>query len=113
MPDALRATIELMEAPAEQIRERGSYNLSAMSFTPAQIGAEIARRITGFNMEYAPDFRQAIARTWPRSIDDATARREWGWTPHFTLSAMVEDMLLNLRNEAATSAGNLAQARTA
>lgn len=116
MPDALRATIELMEAPAERIRERGSYNLSAMSFTPAQIGAEIARRIPDFTMKYAPDFRQAIAHTWPRSIDDETARRQWGWTPHFDLPAMVEDMLLNLRSHAIASpmaARNLAQIRTA
>jgi nucleoside-diphosphate-sugar epimerase len=99
MPDALRATIELMNAPAARIRERGSYNVGALSFTPAQIGAEIARHVPDFKMEHAPDFRQAIARAWPRSIDDETARRDWGWTPQFDLPAMVEDMLCNLRSK--------------
>jgi len=97
MADAVRATIELMEAPAERIRERGSYNLSAMSFTPAQIGAEVARHISGFTMKYAPDFRQAIAGSWPRSINDDAARADWGWRPQFDLPAMVETMLTNLR----------------
>jgi nucleoside-diphosphate-sugar epimerase len=97
MPDALRATIELMDAPAERIRERGSYNLAGVSFTPAQIAAAIARRVPGFSMTCEPDFRQAIAASWPRSIDDGAARRDWGWTPRYDLDAMVDDMLANLR----------------
>lgn len=99
MADALRATIELMDAPAESIQERGSYNLSAISFTPAEIAAEIERRIPAFEIAYAPDFRQAIAATWPSSIDDGAARRDWNWTPDYDLSAMVDDMLLHLREQ--------------
>jgi nucleoside-diphosphate-sugar epimerase len=96
MPDALRATLELMESPAERIRERGSYNLAGVSFTPAEIAAEIQRRVPGFSISYAPDFRDAIARTWPRAIDDSAARTDWGWRPHFGLDALVEDMLAHL-----------------
>ena len=96
MPDALRATIELMEAPAERVRERSSYNLSGVSFTPAEIASEIARRVPGFAVTYEPDFREAIARTWPRSIDDTAARADWGWRPHFDLAAMVADMLAHI-----------------
>ncbi len=97
MPDALRATIELMEAPATRIHERGGYNVSAMSFTPTQIAAEIARHVPGFEVTYAPDSRQDIARTWPRSIDDDAARRDWGWMPKFDLAAMVEAVISNMR----------------
>jgi nucleoside-diphosphate-sugar epimerase len=97
MDDALRATIELMEAPAPSIRERGSYNLAGVSFTPAQIASAIARRVPGFTMRCEPDFRQAIAASWPRSIDDSAARRDWGWTPRFDLEAMVDEMLGHLR----------------
>ena len=97
MDDALRATIELMEAPATSIRERGSYNLAGVSFTPAQIAAAIARRVPGFTMTCEPDFRQAIAASWPRSIDDSAAQRDWGWTPRFDLEAMVDEMLGQLR----------------
>lgn len=104
MPDALRATIELMEAPVEQIRERGPYNLAAMSFTPAQLGAEIARHIPGFTIEYAPDYRQTIARSWPRSLNDEEARRDWGWSPRFDLPAMTDAMLTSLCAQALTAA---------
>jgi len=97
MDDALRATVELMEAPAASIRERGSYNLAGVSFTPAQIAAAIARRVPGFTMTCEPDFRQAIAASWPRSIDDRAAQRDWGWTPRFDLEGMVDDMLTHLR----------------
>ena len=97
MPDALRATVELMDAPADRIRERGSYNVAGMSFTPRQIADAIARRIPGFTLECVPDFRQAIAASWPRSIDDSAARRDWGWRPRYGLDAMVDDMLANLR----------------
>lgn len=97
MSDALRATLELMEAPAEAIRERGSYNLAGISFTPAEIAAAIARRVPGFEISYAPDFRQAIAASWPRRIDDSAAQRDWGWRPRYDLDAMVEAMLAGLR----------------
>lgn len=97
MPDAIRATLELMEAPAERIRERGSYNLAGMSFDPVAIAASIRRRIPGFRLRCEPDFRQAIADGWPRSIDDGAARADWGWRPAFGLDAMVDDMLHNLR----------------
>jgi nucleoside-diphosphate-sugar epimerase len=97
MPDALRATIELMEAPAAAVRERGSYNVAGLSFTPREIADAIARRVPGFRMRCAPDFRQQIAATWPHSIDDAAARRDWGWRPRYGLDAMVDDMLDHLR----------------
>jgi len=101
MDDALRATVELMEAPAASIRERGSYNLAGVSFTPAQIAAAIAHRVPGFTMTCEPDFRQAIAASWPRSIDDRAAQRDWGWRPRFDLAAMVDDMLAHLREVSA------------
>ncbi len=97
MADAIAATLALMDAPAAQISERGSYNLAAISVTPAEIAAEIARRVPGFTLDCQPDFRQAIADSWPQSIDDSLARRDWGWAPRYDLSAMVEDMLLHLR----------------
>ena len=98
MPDAIRATLELMEAPPEQVRERGSYNLAGISFTPVQIAAAIKRHVPGFEIQCVPDFRQAIADGWPRSIDDQAARSDWGWEPRYDLDAMVQDMLVNLRS---------------
>jgi nucleoside-diphosphate-sugar epimerase len=97
MPDALRATIELMEAPADRITERGSYNLAGVSFTPRDIGAAIARRVPGFALSCEPDFREQIAASWPNSIDDSVAQRDWGWRLQYDLQAMVDDMLENLR----------------
>ena len=97
MPDALRATIEIMEAPAEQIRIRGGYNLGGISFAPKDIAAEIAKKIPGFSMSYKPDFRQQIANSWPASIDDSEARRDWGWKPEYDLSTMTDDMLMHLQ----------------
>lgn len=97
MPDAIRATLELMEAPGHLVRERASYNLAGLSFTPLQIGAAIARHIPGFSLTCEPDFRQAIADSWPCSIDDQVARADWGWRPEYDLEAMVRDMLDNLR----------------
>ena len=96
MPDAIRATLALMDAPAESLRERHGYNLAGLSFTPAELAAEIARQRPGFTIDYAPDFRQAIADSWPRSIDDSAARADWGWTPEVDLPAMCADMLKNL-----------------
>ena len=96
MPDAIRATIELMEAPQEKISVRTSYNIAAMSFSPEEIAAAIKKHIPEFRIHYKPDYRQAIAQSWPESIDDSTARRDWGWQHRFDLSAMTKDMLDNL-----------------
>lgn len=96
MPDALRATIDLMEAPAEKIKIRSSYNLAGMSFTPKEIASSIKQHIPKFKMTYSPDYRQAIADSWPNSIDDKVARKDWGWKPKFNLEKMTKDMLENL-----------------
>jgi nucleoside-diphosphate-sugar epimerase len=97
MPDAIRATIELMEAPADKIWIRTSYNLSAMSFSPKEIAAEVKKHIPEFQMSYKPDYRQAIADSWPQSIDDSVARRDWGWKHEFDLQKMTADMFANLK----------------
>jgi nucleoside-diphosphate-sugar epimerase len=97
MPDAIRATIEIMEAPAEKIKIRGGYNLAGISFSPKEIAAEIAKMHPGFTISYKPDFRQQIADSWPASIDDSFAKKDWGWSPEFDLSAMTSDMLQNLK----------------
>jgi len=96
MPDAIRSTIELMEAPANKISIRTSYNLSGMSFSPKEIAAEIKKHIPEFEITYKPDYRQAIANSWPQSIDDTVARNDWGWKEEYDLSKMVKDMLANL-----------------
>jgi nucleoside-diphosphate-sugar epimerase len=98
MPDAIRATIELMEAPSEKITIRTSYNISAMSFSPKEIAMEIKKHIPGFTIDYIPDYRQGIANSWPGSIDDSVARNDWSWKPNFDLSAMTIDMLTNLKS---------------
>ncbi|HVE61585.1 MAG TPA: NAD-dependent epimerase/dehydratase family protein [Chitinophagaceae bacterium] len=98
MPDAIRATIELMEAPKEKINIHTSYNISAISFSPAEIAVEIKQHIPDFTINYKPDYRQAIANSWPQSIDDSVARSDWGWKPEYDLKRMTEDMLKNLRN---------------
>lgn len=96
MPDAIRATIELMEAPAEKISIRTSYNISGMSFSPKEMGTEIRKHIPEFRISYKPDYRQAIANSWPQSIDDSVARKDWGWKEEYDLSAMTTDMFANL-----------------
>jgi nucleoside-diphosphate-sugar epimerase len=103
MPDAIRATIELMEAPAEKIKVRTSYNLSGMSFSPAEIGNEIRKHIPGFQLNYKPDYRQQIADSWPKSIDDSKAKEDWGWKPEFDLAKMTADMLMNLDTNAGSA----------
>ncbi|RZS65159.1 NAD-dependent epimerase/dehydratase family protein [Pseudobacter ginsenosidimutans] len=99
MPDAIRGTIELMEAPASKINVRHSYNLSGMSFSPKEIGAEIKKHIPDFTIDYKPDYRQAIADSWPASIDDSVARNDWGWKHEFDLAKMTKDMLVNLEKK--------------
>lgn len=96
MPDAIRATIQLMESPVENIKTRTSYNLSGMSFSPADIAASIKTHIPEFEISYMPDYRQSIANSWPQSIDDKEARADWHWKPEFDLPAMTADMLKNL-----------------
>ncbi len=96
MDDAIKATIQIMQAPAEDIKIRSSYNLSAMSFTPKEIAAEIKKHIPGFEISYNPDFRQKIADSWPASIDDSAARTDWGWKHQYDLSNMTTDMLQHL-----------------
>lgn len=97
MPDAIRATLELMEAPAADIRIRTSYNIAAMSFSPATIAASIEKYMPDFTIDYRPDFRQAIANSWPQSIDDSCARVDWGWKEQYDLDMMTRDMLEKLK----------------
>jgi nucleoside-diphosphate-sugar epimerase len=96
MPDALRATLELMGAPSTRITERGSYNVAGLSATPAQLAASIRRHVPNFTVTYEPDFRQAIAASWPDEIVDDIAQKDWGWAPHFNLDVLVDEMLLHL-----------------
>jgi nucleoside-diphosphate-sugar epimerase len=96
MPDAIRATIELMEAPIEKIKVRTSYNLSGMSFSPKEISASIQKHIPDFSIDYKPDYRQQIANSWPQSIDDSSARTDWGWKEEYDLEKMTGDMLANI-----------------
>ena len=96
MPDAIRATIELMEAPAEQVKIRSSYNLAGISFTPKQLASEIKKHIPDFEMTYNPDFRQAIADSWPSSINDNYAQKDWGWELKYNLEKMTSNMMKNL-----------------
>lgn len=96
MEDAIRATVDIMRADAEKIRIRSSYNLAAMSFTPTEIAAEIRKHIPAFEITYQPDFRQKIADSWPASIDDSSARKDWGWHHDYDLEKMTIDMLRHL-----------------
>jgi nucleoside-diphosphate-sugar epimerase len=96
MDDAIRATIELMEAPKERIIERSSYNLAALSFSPEELALAIKKQLPNFEIEYNPDFRQKIAESWPNSIDDSAAKRDWGWQHQFDMESMVEIMLENV-----------------
>ncbi len=99
MEDAIRATLEIMMAPRENVAIRSSYNLSGMSFTPQQIATEIKKQIPDFEITYEPDFRQEIADSWPGSIDDSRAREDWGWKHTYDLRNTVATMLENLRTE--------------
>ena len=99
MPDAIKATLDLMQAPKEQIKTRTSYNLAAMSFTPREIAEAIQEEIPNFTISYKPDFRQEIAASWTESIDDSRARAEWNWEQNYNLKSMTKDMLKNLREQ--------------
>ena len=99
MPDALDATINLMEAPTEKIGIRSSYNVAGISFTPKQLAVEIKKHIPNFKIDYAPDYRQPIADSWPKSIDDSVAREQWGWKHNYNLEDITVDMLSNLKSQ--------------
>ncbi|MEP3387488.1 MAG: NAD-dependent epimerase/dehydratase family protein [Reichenbachiella sp.] len=103
MDDAIRATIELMQAPKESIKTRTSYNLAGMSFSPAEIAASIQELYPDFKITYEPDFRQQIAASWPQSIDDSRAREDWGWQPAYDLKSMTADMIKNLKLQYSTA----------
>ncbi len=96
MEDAIRATIEIMHAPSEHVKIRSSYNLAGISFTPKQIATEIKKHIPDFTISYNPDFRQAIADSWPKSINEDKTKEDWGWLSKYELSSLVENMLTNL-----------------
>lgn len=99
MDDAIKATVSIMEAEKEHIKIRSSYNLSAMSFSPEQIAQSIKQHIPEFQITYEPDFRQAIADSWPQSIDDGQARNDWNWKSEFSLDEMTDIMLANLKGK--------------
>ena len=96
MPDCVRATIELLEAEKSTLKHRGDYNVGAMSFTPEDQVAEIRKYLPEFTIDYKPDFRREIAKYWPASVDDSSARAEWGWRPEYDIEMMVKDMLINV-----------------
>jgi len=98
MDDAIQATIQIMQAEGDALSIRSSYNLAAMSFTPAALAVEIRKQLPDFTITYAPDSRQQIADSWPASIDDSEARRDWGWQPQYDLAQMTVAMLDNLKN---------------
>ncbi|TVR37500.1 MAG: NAD-dependent epimerase/dehydratase family protein [Cryomorphaceae bacterium] len=97
MPDAIRATLEIMHAPADKVRLRSAYNIAGMSFNPEEIAASIRRKLPDFSIDYAPDYRNEIAANWPASVDDSAAHNDWGWQPEYDLDRMVDDMLEQLR----------------
>ncbi|MFO8175945.1 MAG: L-threonine 3-dehydrogenase [Longimicrobiales bacterium] len=100
MPDAIKASIDVMDADASRLKNRNAFNIAAMQITPEDLAAAIRKHIPGFTMDYDVDpTRQAIAESWPRRLDDTAAREEWGWDPDYDLDTMVEDMLVNLRKK--------------
>tara|TARA_R110002050_G_scaffold251241_2_gene389392 strand:- start:9762 stop:10712 length:951 start_codon:yes stop_codon:yes gene_type:complete len=98
MDDVIRATIELMEAPSEKIKIRTSYNIAGVSFSPKEVALEIFKIFPNFIIEYKPDFREAIAKSWPKSIDDTQAQTDWGWQPHYNLEAITKSMISALND---------------
>ncbi|MCX6774968.1 MAG: NAD-dependent epimerase, partial [DPANN group archaeon] len=99
MPDAMKATIDLMEANKDKIKVRTSYNLAAISFSPEELYLEIKKSIPNFKIKYVPDFRQKIADSWPKIIDDSIARQDWGWKHEYDLPKMTKDMLDKLKEK--------------
>lgn len=99
MPDAIRGTMDLSEVDFKTLKHHSNFNFAGMSFSCAQIAAEIKKHIPEFEINYAPDFRQQIANSWPQSIDDTSSRNEWGWKPEYDLARMVEDMLVELKKK--------------
>lgn len=97
MPDCLKSAIVLMEADLDRLKHHTDFNLSGMSFSAGELASEIQKHLKGFTVEYKPDYRQKIADTWPKSIDDSTSREEWGWEPDYDLASMTKDMLEKLR----------------
>jgi len=97
MPDCIKATLDLMNADLSKLRHHADFNLAAISFSPKELADEIRKHIPDFSISYEPDSRQAIADSWPKTIDDSSARQEWGWEPSYDLAAMTADMLKNLR----------------
>jgi len=99
MPDCLKATIDLFEADFSKLKHHSDFNVAGMSFTVGEMVEEIRKHIPSFEIEYKPDFRQAIADSWPQSIDDSAAREEWGWQPSYDLASMTKDMLEQLEKK--------------
>jgi nucleoside-diphosphate-sugar epimerase len=99
MPDCINAAVKLMESPMNNLRRHDAYNLAGMSFSAGELARSIVRRIPEFSIEYRPDSRQKIADSWPMSLDDSEARRDWGWSPDYDLERMVEDMLARLQRK--------------
>ena len=97
MPDAIKATIGIMESDYQKVKIRSSYNLSGFSFSPKEIALEIKKYIPNFSISYIPDSRQQIADSWPKSIDSSEAGIDWGWKPEYDLAAMTKDMIKNLK----------------
>jgi len=97
MPDAIRGTIELMGAPSDKIKVRTSYNIAAISFSAEEPASVVSSKVPGFKCAYNPDSRQKIADSWPKSIDDSSARAQWGWKHEYDLAKMSDDMLMNLK----------------
>ncbi|MCP4603607.1 MAG: NAD-dependent epimerase/dehydratase family protein [Proteobacteria bacterium] len=96
MPDCIKATMDIMEAPFDTLKHHSDFNVGAMSFAAGELASEIKKHIPEFECAYEPDFRQAIADSWPNSLDDSAAREEWGWSPKYDLASMTEDMLEKL-----------------
>lgn len=101
MPDCLKSIVDLMDAEAVRLRHHANFNVTAMSFSAGELAAEIRKHVPGFACAYVPDFRQAIADSWPASVDDSAAREEWGWDPAYDLKSMTADMLAALRKRKA------------
>jgi nucleoside-diphosphate-sugar epimerase len=99
MPDCLKATIDLFQADKESLKHNSDFNVGAMSFSVTELAESIKKYMPDFEIDYKPDFRQAIADSWPESIDDSAAREEWGWKPSYDLDAMTKDMLENIKKK--------------